>query len=265
VGQGRENRWGKLVRSDSIPRSPQVINQATKDPDFELSGTEGGPQKSECQEGGADMEEREIDETSCEIEGITVTGSDPCPDPESYWDDLLGRCVYPESDPTPPPPSDENEPSGGGYDGSNDDDSAGIEGHAEWDAWELECREGIDPGCVLRYLTDWTTTEAQRVAEAIDDIGARCPTEGAALQAMGTQIGLWDARVLRGPDTNDVLYGRTDQVTGHILVWTGYNAEPGDNVNWTRTLAHEIGHVIDDSRTHQAIYDRADYCAGLAG
>ena len=170
-------------------------------------------------------------------------GGSPPPDPE------------PDPDPWPWPDPDPEDPGGGGggdHGGGGtppeppdptEDCEAGQECEDDDDiSWDEFCNRFHEPGCEWRHPSTWSQGEHAGVQAAIDVIrGNGCGVEANLLESAVNSgfLQLFDARVTRyGPP----LEGRVDPVTGIILMWTGYNAELGDSVNWTKTLAHEALH-----------------------
>lgn len=186
--------------------------------------------------------------------------NDPeCPDrpEECPWNEG-GECDDGPPDPDPWEPGDGGGGGGGGGGGHDTGDGYYLDL-----TWEELCHLYADPGCEWRDPTEWTSGERVAIEESIRIIRDRCKPEGDLLGAyLNTRrIHLWDVRVSRGAPDDPALQGRVEPQTDDILMWTGYNKEPQDIVNWTETLTHEAIHLTLDVTTHPPEFDeRLEEC-----
>jgi len=145
---------------------------------------------------------------------------------------------------------------GGGGSGPSDGDSYTYENY------DLEeCNPDYER-CVRYGPDDWTVGERAAVDGAIDVIrswGCGAEADRLVVLLQEKRIELWSGRVERW---GTVLYGTRDRDTGYIGVWNGYDRLNDDNVNWTRTLAHEVAHDLYPQWNHDQIFNRAAVCSG---
>ena len=179
-------------------------------------------------------------ENSCPIEAVTNYCFDNTTDPAC---ETSG--TGPDTEYTPDPGWSFEHGDAGDVDSNGGGDDPCEYCIPEPETWEDDyCNPDFDPGCVLRYRAARSAGE-ELALKAIPDLLRRnsCGQLADAFEThlANDRVALWNARVLR---YNEPPKGRVDPGNGDSYIWAEYNKHSGDDVNWTRTAAHEAFHVL---------------------
>ena len=172
-----------------------------------------------------------------------------------------------EEEPTydPPPPAPYEEGDGGNVAGGGEDPCEFC--IPEPDDWDEQCPNAGDPACDLRtyaYQTDGERIALRAIPAVLRQHGCGQLAEIFEDYVLNDRVALFDARLIP-PGATGPMYGQMTYVApGQIRIWTGYNKHQGDDVNWTRTAAHEAIHVLypDWEDGTGQIEPLAEACAG---
>ena len=118
-------------------------------------------------------------------------------------------------------------------------------------------------GCQLRGTNAQSEGERLALEALVDAMRKRgCGQQAdifAQYLAMNS-VALWDRRVVYD---GRLICGHRDMQSGSIAIWSGYNKQSGDAVNWTRTAAHEATHVLFPDYSESQVTSIGRICAGL--